>query len=191
MGNEGGCRMNCLKSIHIVRDCGTIRLAIISFFLMVTFFTLFYVAFKNIYPNLHLDPINPALLPVLILIYPVHKLLHGLPVWLSGYHCHLSVQWKTSKYPLLFCDLTSRLPRNLAICVVVFPGMVLTILGIIIAALAPQFLPYIAVVAAINIGLSATDWIYAGLLLRMPPHTYVEDSRDGFHILIQTIQKDA
>lgn len=177
--------MNCLKSVHIIREYGTIRLTILAIFLMVTFFTLFYVGFGNLYPNLSLGAINPLLLiAALGLAYPMHKLFHGLPVWMSGYHCRLSIQWKPG-YPLLFCDLRSRLPRNLALCVVVFPGTLLTLAAMMTAALEPQWLPYMAVAAAVNFGLSVTDWIYAALLLKTPPHAYIEDFHDGFHVLIR------
>lgn len=177
--------MNCMESIHIMRDYGSIRLMTISIFLMLAFFTLYYVMFQIIHPGFPVSAAHPLLLfGGLVIVYPLHKLLHALPVWLGGYHCHFSVSWRFRGYPLLFCHLNHPVPRNLGICVIVFPGTLLTLLAIISTWLAPQWLLYLAVAATLNIGLSVTDGIYAALLFRAPPYVYIEDSHDSFHLLI-------
>jgi hypothetical protein len=181
--------MNCLKSVRFMRQIGTVRITIISIFAALAFFILFYVAFLNVHPNLHLNRLNlPIFLSALILVYPLHKLFHCLPVWATGRKATLSFERK-SGFPVLFCDLPGPVSRNLAIGCVAFPSVAITVLTLATAEMFPYSFHYIALVSAINFGLSITDFIYVSFLFKAPSHAYVEDFRDGFHILIQTVDK--
>lgn len=182
--------MNCMKSVRFIRDYGTIRLVMLSVFHMLIFFSLSYILLDHLHPKLHLGATNPLiLLGVMLAAYPAHKLGHLLPVWLSGHRGRLYIDWTRRGRPLLFCDIGDRLIRNLSLCVVLCPGFVLTLSEVIGAAQVAEAAPYLIVAATVNIGLSVTDWIYASLLLKTPSHAYIEDLPDGFHVLIQSVQK--
>ncbi|HEX7064772.1 MAG TPA: DUF3267 domain-containing protein [Bacillales bacterium] len=181
--------MNCLKSVRFMRDYGTIRIAIFSVFATMVYFTLFYVLFLNLHPQLQINRFSfPILLAALILIYPLHKLFHCFPIWLVGRKASLSLEWQSNRFPILFCDPSGPISRNLSIVCVAFPGVAITVLSLMVAPMIPLFFHYIAVASSINFGLAVTDFIYLSYLIKAPSHAYVEDFREGFHILVQTFK---
>ncbi|HEX6922975.1 MAG TPA: DUF3267 domain-containing protein [Bacillales bacterium] len=182
--------MNCWKSVRFLRDYGTIRVAIFSISAMMVFFTLFYVGFLDLHPHVQISRIGlPFFLAALILVYPLHKLFHCLPLWFSGHKASLSLERNSNGVPVLFCDLPKPVSRNLAIIYVAFPVTAITIVALAAASAAPNFFHYIAVAASINFGFSIMDCIYLSFLIKAPSYAYVEDFRDGFHILIQRFKQ--
>ncbi|HET7578722.1 MAG TPA: DUF3267 domain-containing protein [Bacillales bacterium] len=181
--------MNSMKSVRVMRDYGPVRLAIISIFTMVVFFALFYGIFFDLHPHLQIERFRLSwFLISLIFVYPLHKIFHCLPLWLSGYRAKLALTTLPNRYPVLFCDWPGPISRNAAIISVAFPLIGITGLSFAAASMMPEVFPYISVIATINFGLSITDCIYISFLLKAPVDAYVEDFRDGFHILIRTFK---
>lgn len=178
--------MNCIKSIYILRDFGTIRLTMFSIFAMLSFFSVFYSTFMIMNPHIRLSVFQfMPLFSGLLLIYPVHKMLHCLPIWMSGNSVKVSINIKSNGCPILYCDVHHALSRNMMISAVSFPGMIITLAVLVGASVAPQYVHYFSFIGAINFGLSVTDFIYFSFLLRTPAHACIEDFRDGFHVLIR------
>ncbi|HET7628161.1 MAG TPA: DUF3267 domain-containing protein [Bacillales bacterium] len=181
--------MNCLKSVRFARDYGSIRITIVSIGAMLAFFTVFYVAYIGLHPNLVVTRFNPPVFTASVLIvYPLHKLFHCLPVWAAGKKACFTVAMNDHRIPMLYCDIRQPISRNLAIACVTFPIAAVTAVTIAVCDWNPFLLPYMALIGAVNVGLSVTDCIYASYLLKAPANTYIEDFRDGFHILIQTMK---
>lgn len=178
--------MNCIKSVHFIRDYGRIRITILSIAASLGFYTLFYVMFLNIHPHHHSVQFNMlVLLAVLIFVYPLHKLFHCLPVWCCGHQATYSLRRKDAKFPLLFCDVKRPIPRNLFMVCVAFPGVIVTLALIAASIVFPHVFHYLCIAGTLNIGLSITDFIYLGFLAGAPSHAYIEETNDGFHILVQ------
>lgn len=181
--------MNSMKSVRVMRDYGPVRLALISIFTMVVFFALFYCIFFDLHPHLQVVQFRLMwFLICLIFVYPLHKTFHCLPLWLSGHRAKLALTTMPNRYPALFCDWPGPISRNSAIVSVAFPLVGITGLSMAAASMMPEVFPYISVIATINFGLSITDCIYFSFLLKAPVNAYVEDFRDGFHILIRTFK---
>jgi hypothetical protein len=180
--------MNCIKSIYILRDYGTVRLTMLSVFAMLSFFSVFYSTLMIIIPEIQLTVFH--IIPfsgVLILIYPLHKFLHCLPIWSNGRKMSFSIKMTANRYPILYCDVRDAVSRNLMITVVTSPAVIITLAVLIGALTNPQYIHYFSFIGAINFGLCVTDFIYLSFLLKVPQHSYVENFRDGFHILIRSI----
>lgn len=179
--------MNCLKSVRFVRDFGTVRLAMVSISAIPVFFVLFEAFCLNMHASIQLNPFRlPVFLISLILVYPLHKIFHCLPIWACGKRASFSMEINQNKLPLLFCQIKSPISRNLAMACIGFPIVAISGLSLTAALLMPNSLHYFSIIGAINFGLSMSDCLYIAYLIKVPAYTYVEDYRDGFHILVQT-----
>lgn len=179
--------MNCLKSIRFVRDFGTVRLAMVSLSAIPIFFVLFEAFGLNIHPNIQLNPFRlPIFLVSILSVYPLHKIFHCLPIWASGKKASLSIELNKNRFPVLFCHIKSPVSRNLAIICIGFPIVAISLLSLIAVFLNPDYLHYFSSVGSLNFGLSMSDCLYISYIMKAPSQTYVEDNRDGFHILVQT-----
>lgn len=179
--------MNCLKSVHILRQHGAMRLSILSFLAMLFFFIVFYSIGKAFFSPTEWIPFRVHWgLAGLFLVYPVHKLLHGLPLWLAGRKAKMKIE-RVRRIPVISCVMEEAVSRNLAICSVLFPVLAISAGAFCWLAAAPGMLHYLALLAAANFGFSFVDLIYLAYFIRMPGDTFIEEFRDGFHVLTRTI----
>ncbi|HET7656656.1 MAG TPA: DUF3267 domain-containing protein [Bacillales bacterium] len=179
--------MNCLKSVRFIRDFGTVRLAMVSISAVPVFFVLFEAFCLNIHPNIQLSPFKlPIFLAVLLIVYPLHKICHCLPLWACGKMATLSLEVNANKFPIMFCNLKGPVSRNTALACVGFPIAAVSALTIAAAFLLPQWLHYFSIIGSLNFGMSMSDCLYMTYLLKASAKTFVEDDREGFHILVQT-----
>ncbi|MGO4887486.1 DUF3267 domain-containing protein [Anaerobacillus sp. MEB173] len=177
--------MNCWKSIHISREYSTGRLIMIALTAMLAYFNIFYLSFSVLMTTELIEYGFLAFFVGILLIIPLHKLLHCIPIWLTRRKATLSIRIIRNCIPLVYYRIYGTIPRNLSILSVVAPAVTITGFCIIGTYFMPYYLHYFAIFSAVNIGLSVTDFIYLKQLIKAPKHSYVEDFSTGFHILLR------
>jgi hypothetical protein len=179
-----GDSMNCLKTVNINKDYGLQRIIIFSILISFSYFVLFYVSFSLLFPNAHLKTSQLwHLVSGLLLVFPIHKVLHCLPIWLSGKKASLQVRLEVNNFPMLYCKLPSVLPRNVSLITAALPTILVTFGSIIGSLVYPEYIYVFAIYSSLNIALSTIDVIYFVHLWKAPRCAFLEDNPKIFHIL--------
>jgi hypothetical protein len=182
---EGPETMNCWKSLNLSKEFGSVRLVILSLFGMICYFVIFNLTFTNLFGSQNITDFNALVfLCCLLLVYPVHKLLHCLPIWLFGRKVRLTFDRETS-FLKLFCDITGVIPKRLYMVVILFPLIFMTVGLSILTLCFPNGIDYYLITGTVNFGISTTDLLYFVYIISAPRHAIIEDDRDGCHILIK------
>ncbi|WP_376846186.1 DUF3267 domain-containing protein [Camelliibacillus cellulosilyticus] len=177
--------MNCWKSFNVSKDLGSVRLVIFSLLGMLCFFILFNLLFTETYTHLKVRLLNFGIMIIcILLVLPIHKLLHCLPIWLTGRKARLSIE-KASALPMIHCNIKGAVSKRIYMVATISPAIIGTILMIAMAYVTPSAINYFAVSGSINFGLSVSDFLYLSYLLSAPSHAIVEEDRDGCRILIK------
>ncbi|MGY4690488.1 DUF3267 domain-containing protein [Salibacterium sp. K-3] len=179
--------MNCWKSINVKKDYHPTRLMIFSFSMMIVMFILSYLGF-SLYHKEHtyaeLSLIHTFVL--LVLLFPVHSLLHYVPLRFAGVHVDWSrVFPRHKRKPTHFLTFTKPVSRNFYIGAMLFPGCLINIGAAAGAFLFPSFMHYFVLLLSFNSGLAVYDYIYVKQLLGAPRHCYIEQNRNGMDILLK------
>lgn len=180
--------MNCWKSIYLNREFGLHRLTIFSTLLTLLYFIAFYLTFSMVYPKTEhaIVPILPFLGSI-ALLFPIHKLLHWLPLTVAGMKATMRLEKGMAIVPKMHCETCNPISRNLYLIAALSPAVVITAVAIGFSITMPAYVSFFSILAAINLGLSFSDFIYASQVLKAPRHAFVEDRSEGFHILIKQV----
>lgn len=177
--------MNCWKSISVINEFGKERLVFMSLLVTISYFIIHFVIFRTFVSNVPLVDFGLSLLLLIIAIIPIHVFLHCFPIWMFGKRATVSIrhQWP-------YCNFSTRqvIPKQLLIISIAFPVIVITILTIIISTLMPHWVHLMAMVAAINMGLSVYDLLYLKQLVAAPKSSVIEEYENGYHILYKGVR---
>jgi hypothetical protein len=179
--------MNCYKSININKTIGSQRLFILSAFCGLAFFMLFYDLFLAFYPETKITEAGgwPFLLSALFIL-PVHKLMHCLPLWLSGIPARLIYKKAYGSVPYIHCQFKTALSLRTMKLSVLAPFVLITSACFAGAYTWTLFMPFFITFAALNFALCAYDFIYFSCILKAPKEALIEDHDiNGFFILIR------
>lgn len=75
------------------------------------------------------------------------------------------------------------MPKHLLIISIAFPVVTVTVIAIIISVIMPEWMHYMAMIAAINMGLSVHDLLYLNQLKAAPKRSVIEEFENGYHVL--------
>lgn len=176
--------MNCWKSINLSREYGYHRIVLISTLMAFITFIMLYLPFSMIFSSVNLkeNGIHYFILGIFILS-PIHKLLHGLPLWLTGRKVGIKV-CKIGGIPTIHLTYRESIPRPLFIMAVTFPALIITSTMVIASFSFPAYMHYFVMMASIHIGFCVTDFIYLIQSMRAPKKCFVKDFDGGYDILI-------
>jgi hypothetical protein len=177
--------MNCWKTINLSRDLGNQRLIVVSLIVMLAAFIMIYVPLSIIYESIHLnDDYLFLFLICLFLIIPIHLICHALPTWIIGQKIKIKISFKSVIFPIFYIEYNHSLSRNLKIVSFLAPTLLITCPLLFFSIIYPQYMHYLSIGAAINIGLSVTDIIYLMILIKAPRKSIIEHTKYSFDILI-------
>ncbi len=176
--------MTCWKTINLYREYGFHRIAIVSLITMLLTFILLYLPLNLMYSNIHLNEDGFKFFTItLLLIYPIHKLLHSLPLLLLGKKVQITIE-RNHLVPLLSVRPKCMLSKPLFIIVLLTPFIMVTSLMLYGCVIFPQYIHYFSIITAVHLGLCVSDFIYVKQMLLAPKSCIVEDIKDGYDILI-------
>ncbi|MCD8511191.1 MAG: DUF3267 domain-containing protein [Bacillus sp. (in: Bacteria)] len=116
----------------------------------------------------------------ILAIIPIHILLHCIPVWILGKKATVSVR---KQWPYANFSMRETMPKHLLIISIAFPVVTVTVIAIIISVIMPEWMHYMAMIAAINMGLSVHDLLYLNQLKAAPKRSVIEEFENGYHVL--------
>ncbi|WP_078548952.1 DUF3267 domain-containing protein [Litchfieldia alkalitelluris] len=177
--------MTCWKTINLYKDYGFHRIAIVSFFTMLIAFILLYLPLNLVYSTIHLNEDGLLLfMMTLLLIFPIHKLLHSLPLLFIGKKVKFSIERLFLGFPILSARHECMLTKRMIIIVLLTPFLFITGLMLYACSLFPQNIHYFTIIAAVHLGLCVSDFICLKQVIKAPRSCIVEEIEDGYDILI-------
>ncbi|SDH55947.1 Putative zincin peptidase [Alteribacillus persepolensis] len=182
--------MNCWKSINLGKEYTPSRLVLLSVGCMILTFILSFLVFSFYYMDIrHAELSMVKTLSVLALLYPIHALLHFIPLWLAGAKTQTVIsqrkKGKKQKFPFITLTFTKPIGRNFYVLAMLFPTLFIHTIAFIGALLFPPFMFYFLLVLSLNTGLSVYDFIYVKQLHGAPRHCFIEQKRNRIDILLK------
>lgn len=183
----GDANMHCWKTINLKKQYGFDRLFMISALFGIAVFMTAYIGLTIIYATPLSDQYFLFFIMALLGIYPLHKLLHFLP--LIG--CHKSLKFIIRKQmkvcPAISLHINEPVPKIRFLLSLATPFLVLNTVLVTLSVLYPAFTHYFAMLLAYHCALCLTDIIYLRNLARSPKYALIEETDTGFEILVPPV----
>ncbi|AZB42236.1 DUF3267 domain-containing protein [Bacillus sp. FJAT-42376] len=177
--------MNCWKTIDLSKDYGFQRLFLYFIFASITAFIALYLPLSMVDARQKLDAGHIFyFLLILILILPVHKLLHALPLILCGNVPKMKMEY-AAMIPIIRLKPCVKLSKQVMLATLLLPFFILTAACIQASLIMPEYVHYFCLAAALHIGWCVPDLIYARQVMAAPRTCMVEEDRNALEILIE------
>lgn len=147
-------------------------------------FSVFYILITAYKDNPVSDRLFPLFVLVFLMIYPIHKLLHFLPLMRFRSRLRFSIEKHFNIIPVLAMRIHEPILKSRYIVALIVPFMALNSILIVGAIIFPTFRHYFAILLAYHCGLCVMDLLYVKHLIRSPKQALIEETDKGFEILI-------
>jgi len=177
--------MNCWKTINLQKQYGMQRLFIISSLTMLITFLFLYVPFTAYFSQNRLnDNYFLLFLFCMLITYPVHKLLHYLPMIPLGKKIKKMFYIHYYIFPVISFRAQDPIKKWNFLLASVTPFIVLNAVFIGGCFLFTHYVHYFLILFAYHFGICVPDFIRMKTLWKAPSNCFVEENEDGFEILI-------
>lgn len=181
--------MNCWKTINFTKQYGSQRLFILSSLTMLSTFILAYVPATYLFvPESFYDNYFIFFAAGLWFIYPLHKLLHYLPIAHLGKIIKKHITFRYGLMPVINIRITEPISKWLFLTAALAPTLVINSLLLAACFIYPHYVHYLIILFAYHAGISFSDMVCVKNVLTAPNHSYIEENEDGFEILLHTHQ---
>ncbi|HEY4553435.1 MAG TPA: DUF3267 domain-containing protein [Bacillaceae bacterium] len=177
--------MHCWKTVGVDRKYFFFRNFFISAMVGLFVFILLYIPMQLLFHEPLEDRNFLMFFLILLMIYPLHKLLHVIPI--MDFRKHFI--WRVNRYfrilPVLSVKVMNPIPKGRYSIALLFPF--LSISAILFAAifLFPQYGHYITILFAYHTAICVNDLIYVKMLMSTPRNALVEENEEGYEILVK------
>jgi hypothetical protein len=176
--------MHCWKTINLERQFGFYRVFLLSSIIMMMVFSLIYVPMNLVYSSSFYDNHLLAFVLGLVSIYPLHKLIHLLPI--LPYVNKMRWKWdrKLIILPIVSLRVNRPISKHLYMLALIAPFLFINSILLAGCIQFPHHSHYFAILLAFHSGICAIDFIYAKQLMYSPRKALIEENEDGYEILI-------
>ncbi|MGH2319249.1 DUF3267 domain-containing protein [Planococcus sp. SE5232] len=179
--------MHCWKTINVKKQYGFDRLFMISALFGIAVFMASYIGLAIAYATPLSDQYFLLFILALLAIYPIHKILHFLPM----IGCHKSLKLIIRKQlkvcPAILLHINEPVPKLRFLLSLATPFLFLNTAIVTLSILMPAFSHYFAMLLAYHCALCLTDIIYLRNLARSPKYALIEETETGFEILVPPV----
>ncbi len=176
--------VHCWKTINLKKQYGFDRIFMLSSLFVVAVFTFFYMMFKISNDIKLSDDRFFMFLGSFALIYPLHKLLHFLPIMTYRDRLRWSVKKQMGFLPVLSLRIKEPIPKARFLFALLSPFIFINGVFISGAFAFPEFGHYFAMLLAYHCGLCLIDLLYIKNLLKSPKKALIEETDTGYEILV-------
>ncbi|MTH53373.1 hypothetical protein GKZ89_08085 [Bacillus mangrovi] len=177
--------MNCWKTVDLSKDYGFQRLFMYFIFASIIAFIALYLPLSMVEPARKPDAGEVIYFAVILaLILPVHKMLHALPLMLSGNMPKAKIEY-AAMIPMLRLKPCVCVSKQVMLATLLAPFILLTAAGIQASLLMPEYVHYFCLASALHIGWCIPDLIYARQIVAAPRSCRVDEGRNALEILIE------
>jgi len=181
--------MNCWKTVNFHKKYGFERLFFMSSLTMIICFLFLYVPTTSYFAHNKLSDDYFILLIIgFISIYPLHKLLHLLPI------IHLKDKirktWNlTFRFlPVISIQVKEPIGKGHFLLTIMTPFILIS--GILLGCcfIYTHYVHYFLILFAYHVGICVPDFIRMKNIWKSPRTCFVEENENGFEILINNMQ---
>jgi hypothetical protein len=182
--------MNCWKAINIHKQYGAKRVFFLSSLTMLFAFIFLFVPATYIFvPRTYYDNYIVLFLTCLWLMLFIHKFFHLVPLLHLGKKVKKSFMMKYRIFPHIHIRVNEPIPKWLFILSLIMPFLMINALLLIFCYFFSHYVHYMVILLAYHIGICVSDFICTKNVLTAPNQAYIEETEDGFDILIRQTQK--
>lgn len=172
--------MHCWKSINKYQQSKIRMLSLLS---MMAFFIFIYPIFSFFAVKSFSDNYAYLFIIGIILLYPIHKLLHFLPLLLVAKKSTFTLKFK--KYFAIDIMLNTPLSKNLFLIALITPFIVVSAGLILGCVFFPFYAHYFIILLSLHFGLCVSDFIMLKNILQSPQRCFIEENDESFEILVE------
>ncbi|MFJ7971917.1 DUF3267 domain-containing protein [Psychrobacillus sp. NPDC096389] len=176
--------MHCWKTINVKKQYGLERLFLLSSLLVIIVFSFAYVLLGIINDTHKSDDYFLVFTLAFLSIYPLHKLLHFIPLYKLRDKVKIINKKQFGFLPTVSVRVVEPINKNRFIFSLLAPFIFINLVLIIGALLIPIFSHYFTMLFAYHCGICLIDLIYVKHLSKSPKSAYIEETEAGFEILI-------
>lgn len=176
--------MHCWKTINVKKQYGFDRIFMLSSLIGIAVFSLFYVLLEILHDNRLSDERFLVFLSSFMLLYPIHKSFHLIPLLRYRSRIKLSIKTQFGFLPLLSIRIKEPVPKIHFLTALLAPFIIINTLLMTGAFMLPAFGHYFTMLLAYHCGLCLIDLLYIKNLARSPKKAYIEETETGYEILL-------
>lgn len=179
-------RVNCWKTINMSKQYGFQRMAFLSIITMLFTFIFLYVPITYFFipASAFYDKHFHFFIFGIILLYPLHKMMHYLPIAHLGAKVRKRIEWKYGIYPIIHIRVSEPISKPLFLLSLFFPFIIISFFFVCLCLLLPNYIHYFTILSAFHVGICVPDFIYGKNIVRAPKQCFIEENDEGFEILI-------
>jgi hypothetical protein len=180
--------LHCWKTINVKKQYGLDRLFLLSSLLVITVFSVAYVLLGIINDSTKSDDYFWVFLLTFLSIYPIHKLLHYIPLFRYREKVKFLIIKQYGFLPIVNLRVIEPINKNRFIFSLLAPFIFLNLSLVIAALLVPMFAHYFTMLLAYHCGICLIDLIYVKNLSKSPKTALIEETDAGYEILVAPAQ---
>lgn len=177
--------MNCWKSINLNKQYGNHKIIILSLLTMLLSFIIIYTFIST---GIASDRLNDNhivfFLLVIFFMYPLHKILHLLPLLFVKNKIKIKNQ-PFMFVPIVTIKIVEPISKCLFIVTLITPFIVFSTLVLLSTLMFPSYAHYLTILLSLHIGLCVSDFITLKNILNSPPKCLIEEFEDDIQLLIR------
>ncbi|MFA9557217.1 DUF3267 domain-containing protein [Evansella sp. AB-rgal1] len=178
--------MNCWKSICIETEFGKERLWIMSALIALGYFMVHFVVISTFTSNISfVDYGIIFFILLLIVVIPLHLVLHCLPIWISGRRATFGI--RKNQWPYVYFSTKDTVPKRVLLIAISLPAISITTISIVLSVLFPHLMHYMAIISAVNMGICFYDYLHFMHIKSAPSKSLIEEYENGYHILCKSV----
>lgn len=177
--------MNCWKAINLTKQYGSGRVFFLSTLTMLLTYVSIYVLVNFLFVPTSFDDKYFILLIIgLWLMYPLHKLMHLLPILNFKDKIQKKFSIKFFILPIIQIRVVEPISKWFFIFSLIMPFIFIDGLLFIACFAFHDYVHYFTILLAFHIGICVSDFICLKKVLLAPNKAYIEENEDGFEILV-------
>ncbi|MBS4177509.1 DUF3267 domain-containing protein [Lederbergia citrea] len=177
--------MHCWKSYHVDKRYQFYRLFIISSLITLLVFITLYVPMQTVASEQLKDNYFIVFLCMFILLYPVHKLFHVLPIVNHYQDFKLEIDFYFYILPIIDIKVQNPISKKKFAASLIFPFLAINTILLSAIFIFPAYVHYATILLAYHIGICAVDLMYIKSLFSSPKDALIEENENGYEILIK------
>jgi hypothetical protein len=176
--------MHCWKTINLEKNYGYHRIFLISFMFTMIMFSLFYSSIESVVSEQLYDKHFYLFVAGIFLVYPIHKVLHLLPIltYIKKVKCKIKRQYFF--VPIFNIQVVDPIPKRVFFIALMSPFFLFSVTFTAASLVLPHYTHYFTILIGFHSGICAIDFIYVRDLHRSPKHALIEESDEGYEILV-------
>jgi len=176
--------LRCWRTFDFEKKYGFNKIVVFSLLVMFFVFSFLYVSLANWFSS----PINSQhffwFLVGCLILYPVHKVLHLIPLFRYVPNLKVQAQIRCLCLPVFCINCKEPVSKKRFITSLLFPFLIITPLLIGASLIFPSYIHYFSLLTAIHTGICAIDFMYLKALASSPKYCFIEEHTEGYEILI-------